>query len=324
MVSPEISVVMAVYNGEEYLKEAVDSILCQTVSDFEFIIVDDGSTDASSSIVRSFKDPRIKLIEQSNQGLAKALNNGIAYAKGKYIARLDADDIALPERLELQRNFLESNPAAVIVGSNAIVMDKEGCELYTSSQKLTWEEIKTMLPDTPFYHSAVFFRKDTFIKAGGYYEAIRHHFEDVILWNRMAEYGELFNLKETLIKYRIVPGGISNRTVKTGKIMAMLYRNILKNNGLSAKEEALLKKITIARSRNWKYSNYYLNIAKIYLERNLDRNNSRKNIYKAIRHNVLNYIAWFNLFLLLFPVSYIRKWKNHRGIEMPERININA
>src|SRR2546430_10111904 len=97
----DISVILSVYNGEEYLKECIESILVQTFKSFEFIIVDDGSTDNSKSIINSYNDPRIKLISQKNQGLASALNTGIKHAQGKYIARMDADDIAMPNRFRL-------------------------------------------------------------------------------------------------------------------------------------------------------------------------------------------------------------------------------
>jgi glycosyltransferase involved in cell wall biosynthesis len=318
MVSPEISVVMSVYNGESYLKEAIDSILMQTFADFEFIIVDDGSTDSSAAIVKSYSDSRIRLVQQENMGLSKALNKGISLAKGRYIARLDSDDVSLPERLKLQFDFLEKNSKAVIVGSNAIVMDKDGNTIFYSEKKTQWEEIKSILPNTPFYHSATFFRKDTFEKAGGYYEAIKHHFEDVILWNKMAALGELYNLKEPLIKYRVVPEGISNRTVKTGKIMTSIYKNVIQNGGLFASDELLLKQITVPRSAQWKLSNYYLNVGKMFLEINSDKSNARKNIWKAVQHNLFNYIAWFNLLLLILPISYISKWKKGRGVKMPQ------
>ena len=114
---PKISVVMAVYNGEKYLREAIDSILNQTFKDFEFIIVNDGSTDRTREILESFIDPRIVLIHQEHMGLTKSLNRGIALAKGKYIARQDADDISMAERLEKQFNFLESHENVALLGT---------------------------------------------------------------------------------------------------------------------------------------------------------------------------------------------------------------
>lgn len=307
---------MSVYNGEEYLREAIDSILQQSFGDFEFIIIDDGSKDNSAQIVRTYSDRRIFLIQQDNKGLARALNKGLSVARGKYIARLDADDIALPERLKLQYEFMEEHPMVSALGSNAIITDQNGKELYTSSQLTSWPEIRNKLPHTPFFHSSVMFRREIAFKCGGYYEAIRQHFEDVILWNKLAQYGELRNLPQVLIRYRLVPGAISNRTVKTGKIMAGLYKNILANKKLSEEDEVLLKEITKPASYKWKMSNYHLNIGKIFLERKLEKSNAAINFLKSIFYNPANSIAWFNLMLLLFPVFVIRKWKQMRGMKM--------
>ncbi len=110
IIKPKISVVMSVYNGGEFLREAIDSILDQTYTQFEFIIVDDGSTDNSINVIESYKDPRIVLIRQVNKGLVVALNVGLRKAQGKYIARMDADDISIKNRLEIQLRFMESNP----------------------------------------------------------------------------------------------------------------------------------------------------------------------------------------------------------------------
>jgi glycosyltransferase involved in cell wall biosynthesis len=137
---PLISVVMPVYNAAQYLREAIDSILNQTFRDFEFIIINDGSTDRSLEIIQSYNDDRIRLINQKNTGLAKALNNGIAIAKSDFIARMDADDISIPERLTSQFSFLESNVDVVAVGSNAEVIDKEGNHVYCTAQPSTWSE----------------------------------------------------------------------------------------------------------------------------------------------------------------------------------------
>ena len=124
--TPELSVVMAIYNGREFLREAIDSVLSQTMRDFEFVIVDDGSTDGSHSIVESYSDPRIRIISQENTGLAQALNNGISESKGEFIARMDQDDICLPERFAVQLEFLKNHHDVVAVGCGAIYMDESG------------------------------------------------------------------------------------------------------------------------------------------------------------------------------------------------------
>lgn len=123
MRSPTVSVLMPVYNGAKYLHEAVKSILDQTYADFEFLIVNDGSTDDSEKIILSFKDPRIVIIKNEiNIGLINSLNKGLTIAKGKYIARMDADDVAMPQRLELQVKEFNTNPNAIVIGTDYFLL----------------------------------------------------------------------------------------------------------------------------------------------------------------------------------------------------------
>jgi glycosyltransferase involved in cell wall biosynthesis len=124
---PRISVVMSVYNGEKYLRQAIESILQQTYTDFEFIIIDDGSTDSSREIIQSYDDKRIRLvINEQNIGLTKSLNKGIRLAKGEFIARMDADDISLPQRFEKQVAYLDSHPEVGVLGTYANIIDHRG------------------------------------------------------------------------------------------------------------------------------------------------------------------------------------------------------
>src|SRR5947207_1274318 len=117
---------MSVYNGENYLAEAIDSILNQTFKDFEFIVIDDGSSDTSLKIIKKYTDPRIKLISRKNKGLVASLNEGLAKAKGDYIARQDADDVSLPQRLKKEVEYLDAHPKVALVGSNYKHLDAKG------------------------------------------------------------------------------------------------------------------------------------------------------------------------------------------------------
>src|ERR1700761_448098 len=120
---PHISVLMPAYNAEKYIGTAINSLLKQTFSSFELVIINDGSTDNTINIINAFNDKRIKLVDQQNKGIAAALNHGLKIARAPYIARFDADDICMPERLEVQYNFLSMNPDYVIVGSDADYID---------------------------------------------------------------------------------------------------------------------------------------------------------------------------------------------------------
>lgn len=198
------TVLMPVYNGEKFLGEAIDSILGQTYTDFEFLIIDDGSTDQSRNIVLSYNDNRIELICNSeNLGLEKTLNKGIKQAKGEYIARMDCDDISLPQRLQKQIDFMDANPQISVCGS--------WVKTFGNSNKvwkypLNHEEICCwLLFFTAFAHPAVIFRKELFLDNKLLYDE-RQQFEraeDYELWVRISQKHKLANLDTVLLKYRL-------------------------------------------------------------------------------------------------------------------------
>ncbi|KHJ39625.1 putative glycosyltransferase EpsE [Pedobacter glucosidilyticus] len=302
-----ISVVMSVYNAEKFLKESIESILNQTYQNFEFIIINDGSSDGSLSIIQSYNDDRIILIDQENQGLSKSLNNGIRNAKGEFIARMDADDISINNRLELQLSFLKKNPKCVLVGANTNLIDEQGNYLYSSSLPLSWEEIKKKLPDSYIFHSLAFFRKKTYLEAGGYNESIIHHFEDKILWNEMAKYGELRNLPDILLNYRWVPNSISNLPHKQLSQMKIIADKIILKKIVSH-EDILNIKILSTCSRREKKGNYYLRLSNVHLHYGR-RNLAIKYILICLKYIPENKKVWLNILLFMMPVYVIKNLK---------------
>ncbi|MGQ4650682.1 glycosyltransferase [Lyngbya aestuarii] len=209
-----ISVLMPVYNAEIYLREAVESILNQTFSDFKFLIINDGSTDQSEAILQEFQkqDKRIKIISRSNKGLIATLNEGLDYANERYIARMDADDIALPERFAKQVAFLEENPDYVAVGSQVLLIDPEGWPISLFSQQTSHEEIDDAHmkgKGGAICHPAVMLRRDALKNIGGYRQQMKHS-EDLDLFLRLAEIGRLANLSDILLQYRMHPNSIGN------------------------------------------------------------------------------------------------------------------
>lgn len=210
-MEPQISVVMSVHNGEVYLKEAIESILNQTYINFEFIIINDASSDNSEQIIKEFTDKRILLINnEENLGLTKSLNKGINIAKGKYIARMDADDISEVSRLEKQFNFLETNDSCSVVGSNIQLIDKEGNSLeivkYPESSE---ENLGNIFFANCVVHSAAMFKKSEFETIGGYNEEYKKA-QDYDLWFKFIKNGgSLYNIQEPLVKYRIHNESIS-------------------------------------------------------------------------------------------------------------------
>ena len=206
----KVSIIMSVYNGEKHLRESVDSILNQTFKDFEFIIINDGSKDQSKDILESYKDERIKLIHHKNMGLTKSLNIGIANAKGKYIARQDADDISEPERLKTQFDFMEANPGLGLIGSQFKIIKENGEIAGSISLPLEDKIIKEMLIEmNQFCHVSVMIRREVLDKVGLYREYFKYA-QDYDLWLRISEQYEVRNLPELLIRYRVAEKSITS------------------------------------------------------------------------------------------------------------------
>lgn len=210
--SPAISAVLPVYNGEPYVREAVESVLTQTFTDFELIIINDGSTDGSCAILREFaaNDSRIVLVERSNDGLVSALNEGIARARGGFIARMDADDVAMPERFALQHGRMAGEPELGVLGSFIRIMDKAGSIIRLGDYPMTPAETARFLErGCPVAHPTVMMRRDAALKAGGYRKAFSHC-EDYDLWLRISELGYgIANLSQPLLNYRIHGANVS-------------------------------------------------------------------------------------------------------------------
>ena len=193
---------MPVYNGEKFLREAIDSILSQTFSDFEFIIVDDGSTDNSLNIIRSYTDPRIRVIENKrNLGGSASRNKGIKMSRGKYIAVMDADDISLPGRFARQLAFMDANPHIGVCGTQREDFGNRTKKFVVLNKH---EEIVTnFLFSCRINHPSVFMRKNILLSLGGFYNTKYRLTEDYELWIRLFLRGAKFaNLDETLIRYR--------------------------------------------------------------------------------------------------------------------------
>jgi glycosyltransferase involved in cell wall biosynthesis len=202
-----VSVLMGVYNGERYVRDAIDSILGQTFPDFEFLVINDGSTDATRSIVSAYRDPRIRLIDnETNIGLTRTLNRGMQLAKGAFVARQDADDVSEPERLGRQVAFMERHPELALLGSWYREISADGrvqrrLRLPTEQAELQW----ALLFYCPFVHSGVMLRKAHFLEEIGCYDEKFQYAQDHELWFRTSRQKPLRNLPEYLVRYRMNP-----------------------------------------------------------------------------------------------------------------------
>lgn len=241
---PPVSVVMSVYNGDQHLAETIESILNQTFSDFEFIIVDDGSIDRSALIVESYHDTRIKFLKRPNLGLFSSLNYGIKESKGEYIARMDADDVALPYRLEYQLAYLKSNSACALLSGHTEFIDRDGRTLYISKVPLQDDDIKRGLPfSCKIVHPACMFQRDHFLKTTGYLEQYSNSAFEVLLWNQLSQLGPFANLDHVLIKYRIRPGSLTGITRFAARRKRMILQKLLNNQPLSERDARFLSKL---------------------------------------------------------------------------------
>jgi glycosyltransferase involved in cell wall biosynthesis len=215
MSAHRVSVIVPVYNAEQHLREAIDSVLAQTVRDFELIAVDDGSKDRSLSILRSYEqaDRRVRVISRANTGIVGALNDGIAASSAPILARMDADDICLPRRFELQLAYLDANPYCVLLGAMATVIDPHGLPLYESERLLKHEELDRELMKGRggvIRHPVAMIRRAALQRVGGYRPAFQWA-EDLDLFLRLAEIGQIANLPDMLLLYRQHPQSV-NRT----------------------------------------------------------------------------------------------------------------
>jgi len=225
---PKISVIMSVFNGEKYLREAIDSILSQTFTDFEFIIVNDGSTDNSLSIIKGYSDRRIRLIDnEQNIGLTKSLNKVIKQARGEYIARQDADDISLPNRFEEQVRHFDQHPEVALLGTSAYRIDEQG--RITGRVKVKEKPGEDLLKRNQFNHGSTMFKRQVVIRLAGYNELFKYC-QDYELWLRIAKYYEVRNLPQILYKLRFHQENIRSLKAEESVLYHLLAIRMIRDN----------------------------------------------------------------------------------------------
>jgi glycosyltransferase involved in cell wall biosynthesis len=202
--SVQISVVLPVYNGEKYLSQAIDSILNQTFGKFEFIIINDGSSDSTLDIISKYNDNRIKIVNNiKNEGLIDSLNKGLSMSRGKYIARMDADDIALPERLQVQYDFMEANLEIGICGSWFETFNETDNRTKVVKFPATDIGIRAlMICQSAFCHPTVMLRRDIIEKLRLGYAKEFYRAEDYRLWIELLNYTQGANIPQVLLRYR--------------------------------------------------------------------------------------------------------------------------
>jgi len=306
-VNPRITVLMPAYNAGEYIATAIDSVLQQSFSDFELLIINDGSTDDTEQVIHTFADDRIRLINQTNQGVAAALNIGLLNARAELVARFDADDICKPERLQMQYHFMETHPDHILVGADAEYINTKGEYVFTGKMPAyTAEEIAQLdCSKCPFIHSSVMYRKKSILDAGGY-NTHAYAFEDHLLWSKIIRQGGTANLPQALLLVRLNPGSVSiDERWRTKRFHEIKYKAIREGyiSDEAGKElQQILKKQDTVKIKE---GSYYSLLGKKYTWDNHQPKKARANLGKAIRIYPGRMDSYFIMLLSFFPKAFI-------------------
>lgn len=292
--TPKVTVLMPVYNGEKYLNDAIDSILGQTFQDFEFLIVNDGSTDNSVEIIKSYDDTRIRLFHnEKNLGVARTLNKGMELARGEYIARMDSDDISLPRRLKRQTDFMDSHP---VIGACGAWFRRFGDLKSIVDRPLTDpQQIRCgQLFNSRLGHPTVMMRLELFRRHALFYDPDYKDAEDFELWMRALESFELANVGEVLLLYRVHSGQVSENSVDKQLEMAGTIRRIqLRRLGIEISDEELSFHQAVCTGR-FAASRGFLEAADNWLCRIKEANDERR-IFPDPAFSIILLERWFSL-----------------------------
>jgi len=289
--SPLVSVLIPVHNGERYLREAIESMLNQTYRNLEIIIIDDGSTDQTASVANRFSDSRIRFINQPvNIGLVATLNNGIQHCSGEFIARMDADDVSEPERIEKQVKFLLEHPDIGLLGTAIrVIAERQRLRpVYTNP-----DEIKSrLLYGNPINHPTVMIRTSTL--GVHRYDPSFIHAEDYELWCRMKKTVRLSNLPEALLQYRSHPQQIS-RTAGEVQLQTIkrIHEQLLHELGLDTNEKTLRLHLDIYL-KNYRAETVFIREAEMHLL-SLIKHNQTKRVYPVKTFGEITAAVWFEM-----------------------------
>lgn len=293
MDDPTVSVLMSVYNDESYVQNAIDSILDQTFEEFEFIVVDDGSTDATRDVIDTYSDDRIRLVEnESNIGLTRSLNRALDYARGRYVARQDADDISRMDRLERQVSYLNRHPNVAMVGSGAVLVDESGNTL-NRRITLTHPTLDDILRKNRFVHGSVVVRRDVLNEVDGYDEFFET-VQDYDLWLRIANRHPVRNIPAPLYRLRV-----HNESIYISQLeQSLLYEHYARarfQDDITASEQDAIESTGIDAYREYlddeKWADLYRSIAVESL-RYGNQSEAIQACQRALRYNDLHPVPY--------------------------------
>lgn len=301
---PKVTVLMSTYNGERFLKEAIESILNQTFPDFEYFIYDDGSNDSTRAIIQSYDDPRIRIfVNKNRRGLTANLQAGLEAATSEYVARMDADDVSNPLRLQIQSDFLDQNADVALVGSSYNVINAAGQHLRSWFPPCDAREIHSqLLKRNCIAHPSIMFRKTAVQSVGGYMERAGPYAQDYDLFLRLSDHYQLVNIPRPLIQYRVHENQISAKKIIEQTRSAKIYswmateRRSLRGESVDARllkpNSLFMQKIEI---------NNEIACAYLEMEGNLIEHHQRALAWyacmMALRYSPLHALVWERLII---------------------------
>ena len=305
----KISIILPVYNAEKYISQTLDSIINQSFSDYELIIIDDGSTDDSSKIINNYRDDRIKYYKNiKNSGIVFSLNRGLEIASSEYIARIDSDDICLKDRLLHQFEFLEANKNVGVCSCNIKYIDASGNEGEIIKMPLSSDETKiNFLFGNPIIHPASMFRRELALRVGGYTVGMEPA-EDYDFWLKLSEICDIQNINEVLLKYRVHSTNYSK--IKRNEYDQKFSAIFKKKNKLKLDEiienEFLSYHLRLIIG-NWSEKSYYNEVIKLKKwKKSLIENNNKLNVF-----NSKLLVESINHHIILIILSIIKSNKNN-------------
>ena len=302
-----VSVVMPVYNAENYVKKAIISVLEQTYTNIELILINDGSTDNSLDIMKEFhnKDNRVKLISRENKGLVYSLNEGIKSALGEYIVRMDADDICLLNRIEKQVNFMKQHKEVGVCGGWVQFFGKN-IKSVIWKLPLTSEELKVrLLFSVPLAHPSVIIRKKIILENELFYDADYKHAEDYELWSRVVDYTNLANLPEVILKYRLSDTSVTylaenSKDDKRYQTIKKIFSKTLEKLGIENEDKLNKLHYILCSDDRIKAKNLNFRTIHHYFLKIIGANKSKKVYEERVLENYLSG-TYFKASVLNFP-----------------------
>lgn len=329
MDTPLVSVIMSVYNGEKYLFEAISSILNQSFQDFEFIIINDGSTDTTEKIIQTFTDLRIVYLPNpENKGLIFSLNRGLSLARGKFIARMDADDISHPYRLSEQTSYLQSHPNVIVLGTHhAEIQDKR--IKVVGAGEFNSDYLKSILLFNPCFSHPTVMMRNIFDGSSLQYNTSFLHAEDYRLWTELSPQGDFYILNKALLRYRLHASQISNKHRQQQKnINSTIRKDYLNKLGFTYTDNELSVHNRIADHEFVTSLEFLLEVEKWLNQLSMQNKKTMvlnpTSFQKAIQKYWIDTCGNSNLGLRAYSLGVGSKLVSENGLHIKEKIKLLA